>query len=132
MAKVSLSVHKLLELQQALQKLAGLPFPANIALRIGRLILKLNPEFEAVNQQRVKLCRQFGEEKDGKFIFPPEKAPKFEAAIQPLLEETIAIEVEPLEMWMFDGIKQLTPLDMMALEPFIQNKPQEPVRKRAK
>jgi len=55
------TIRELIDSRSALQNLITQPLPATTAFNLARLIQQLNPELQAYESTRLKLCEQYGE-----------------------------------------------------------------------
>ena len=66
------------------------------------------------------MIRKHGVEKDGAISVPPEKLPAFLAEYGPIAEKPIDFELTPLPMAILEHAPEMTPGDMIALEPLFE------------
>lgn len=112
------------ELHAAYQTLASVArendkMPSKAAYWIARMLKRLEPEFLPAEQTRVKLIRELGEEANGSWSVTNGNIPEFNekwSAICKVESDLVPIKVK-LET--LDGV-EMTPQQMMVLEPFIE------------
>lgn len=117
---MTLTIGQIFSAAPALQKLVAASLPALMALKVARLIHRLNPELEPASATRLSVFRQFGIEKDGQIQVPTERLPDFQAALEPLFSECVEIDCQPLPIALFEHAPDMTVEEMMVLLPFIQ------------
>ncbi len=107
---------------QSLQKLMAAPFPAMEAFQIAKAlaVLSANPNVVATDRTRLAMVRKHGVEKQGGISVPPEKLPAFLAEYGPIAEKPIDFELTPLPMAILGHAPEMTPGDMIALEPLFE------------
>jgi hypothetical protein len=103
--------------QQAMPKLINLDF-ANIkaAYWIGRNAKILDAEFTSLNEQRVKLVKEYGVEdkKSNKWNIPAENRAKFDKLFEELLETEVDLNINQISLDMLADVK-LSPVDTVAI-----------------
>lgn len=123
-----IKVTQLLSAKPALTKLSEARLQTRGAYRVMRLIKALNPEFEAIEETRMKIVRESCEldpsgnplaDQDGFVIFKAGVTREdFLAKNRELADSEIDVDVEPVRIALIDGV-ELSPIEMMALDPFI-------------
>ena len=107
---------------QALQKLMAAPFPAMEAFQIAKAlaVLSVNPNVVATDRTRLAMVRKHGVEKDGGVSVPPEKMPAFLAEYGAVAEKPVEFDLAPLPMAILEHAPEMTPGDMVALQPLFE------------
>ena len=107
--------------QKAFQKVMNADLPVRVAFRLSRLAKAVDDVFADIEKQRVKLVEKYGEQAengDGVRV-KTENIAKFQQEFAELLaEETVTLKTDKIELEVLEGVK-LTPLEMLALEPFL-------------
>ncbi len=120
-----LTVGQLIAIGQsgALAKLARQDFPAVAAFRLSRLIAVLEPEIANALQARFKLFTDENSEPlagaPGQRTIRLDAIPAFQAALAPLLEEQVEVNVTPLALDELPSA-QLSAADVLALGPLLK------------
>lgn len=106
---------------QALQKLAGANFPAMLAFQIAKAIATLTADTNvvAIDRTRHAMAKKHGVEHNGVLTVPPEKMPGFIAEYAPVADALIEVEVTPLPFSILEHAPEMTPAELMALQPFL-------------
>lgn len=119
---ITVTVREALMFQQALTNVMKAKLPAKAAYRLSRIAAKLSPELEAYEKQRYALFQEHGTEvadKPGNYeIKGVEAVAKFTEQLDPLLDEEIKIDLDPVTEDML-GNAELTAADLIALEKVI-------------
>lgn len=110
---------KPLELVTAYRALAALSkqkIPARASYWVSRLIIKLEPEYIAIENKRVELIKKHGVmDEKGNFKVGPEKLEAFSAEFDPITKDEIEVAVEPINIAVF-GDANIAPADFVALD----------------
>jgi hypothetical protein len=119
---ISVTIREALGFRPALVNVMQAKLPAKAAYRLSRIAAKLSPELEEYEKQRYELFKQFGtesEDKPGAYEVKGEESLKaLQDALEPLLDEQVKIDVEPLAADML-GDAELTAADLLMLEKVI-------------
>lgn len=119
---IKVTVREAITFQKALTNVMQAKLPAKAAYRLSRIAAKLAPEMEAYEKQRYALFQELGTEvadKPGTFeITGPEGHTKLREQLDPLLDEEINIDLDPVTEDML-GNADLTAGDLMMLEKVI-------------
>jgi hypothetical protein len=135
---MKLKLSQIIGSKEALQRLGGERFPANIAYRIQRNIKAISPEAVAFEKARDDLIKnKYGEPLEGKpdhfSLKDPEKLKLFTEEISNLLDEEVDIQIMTLNL---DILHDITPLDLLAIEYMVEipaeDPPKKPARPRAR
>lgn len=107
---------------QGLQKLMASNFPARDAFRISKLVatLNANPDLTALEAVRSATVQRFGVKENGAITVPPERMPEFLAEYEPVAMTPMELEIVPLPASVLDHAPEMTPQDMLTLEPFFE------------
>ena len=84
-----------------LGKLVEQQLPIRVAYRLTRLITKLNEEYDALDQSRIKLLEEYGTPVDGvegQFQFSPENQVTFQDEFNALLSEDVELDWQPISI----------------------------------
>lgn len=126
--KLELTLRELLEAQPALQRLSQEKLPIKTAYNVARMLKALQPELDEFFTQRMTLIKKYGttrattdEEKaqhgeELTEVLAP-SVPDFRKDIDELVAIKISIDREPLKL---DGLPDMTPADLIALEPLFE------------
>ena len=117
----TLKVRQILDAESALQQLAGqAKFPARTAYRIGMLQDDLRQASRHYGEQQRALLEKHGAEPegDGLRIKEPEQIKAYQKELLDLLEEEIAVNVQPLPLSRLED-KEITHTILASLRPFI-------------
>lgn len=110
------------QMESSLRALSTTPLPLKTSYQIGRLIQKLNTDYEFFAAKRKDLLEQHGTTTDGtNFTFTnQESMEKFNEGMKALVESPIltAINWVPLTAESLDGVK-LTVADILSLTPLL-------------
>jgi len=129
--KVTLAEVKSLE--ASLGKLFDKDVNIKIAYRLSSLIKKLSEELSILEENRIKLVKQYGveDEKTKAVSVPPDKSQDFYNAFNELMQIEIEIDFEPIPLKDLGEI-ELSASDMMKLDGKIIKGPEEvkkPIKK---
>lgn len=84
-------------------------FPAKGAYRIARLLAKLKPEFQTVEEKRIAFVRELGKPADdgsgNVTISGAEAIAEFNARMSAILSEEIEIDVQPIPLELFGNVE---------------------------
>lgn len=103
-----------------LGKLCAEPWPVKTAYRLAKLARKLSEHHRDIDQVRVGLIKQHGEETNGEFRMNPESPTwdTFAGAFNELMAEETEIDWGPVELPNNGGIS-LKPEILIPLMPFV-------------
>ena len=106
---------------QALQKLSGANFPAMEAFQIAKTLATLtaNTTLVATDKTRLAMAKKYGAEKDGMITVPPDKMLAFIADYGPVADAFVELDLARLPFSILEHAPQMTPAEMMALQPFL-------------
>ena len=108
------------------RNISNQPLPIKIAYQVARLIRELDKESTTFDESRRKIIEKYAERdesgeykltEDGNIIIKPEDIEMCNREMTELLETSIEINVEPLNINNFTAT-ELTPAQMLSLEPF--------------
>jgi hypothetical protein len=117
----TLPVGQLLNASTALQKLSQAVYPAKIAFAISKNIARVNscPDVAACEAARQATIRRLGVTDDqGNVTVPPAAMAAFQAEFQPIAMGLIELDITPIPLSALEHAPAMSPVDMMALEPF--------------
>jgi hypothetical protein len=116
---------------EALHKWLVVPFPVSDAFALGRVIarLKLQPDLAAAETARAAAARAYGTDVGGgQSRVPPDRQAAFMADYGPVANTPLKLDVPRLPVSILEYARThplempvMTPLEMMALEPFWEN-----------
>ena len=94
-----MKLSKLIEINPALNALAGLKLPAKTGFRIAKALTLIKPELEAYESQRIKLAESLGTKtEDGaQFKFEDDAAKQFIEQMNALTDEDVAITLPTIK-----------------------------------
>jgi hypothetical protein len=93
-------MRELIDSRPALQNLITQPLPATTAFRLARLVQALNPELEAYEVTRKKLCEQHGtlDTESNTYKFEPAAQAVFAKEMDALLDSEVEIAGEKVRL----------------------------------
>ena len=104
---------------QSLSRLAQQPLPGKVAYWIGRLISAAQSELKALEETRVKLVKQHGEQPDPEkeeWRVKPELLMAFSADLEELLQQEIELPGRVFSVEELGEKIELAPLDFLNLD----------------
>lgn len=110
---------ELKNMETALKELSKKEVPIRASFLISRFLKKVNEELVIIEEERVKLVKKYGEEKDGITTVSPNKINDFKKDIEEFLLTKIEIEVSPISLQDIGDI-YLSPQDMISIEKIIK------------
>ena len=118
---VKMRAGELIDMYQALERIAQQKVPARAAYWVSRLMVKLRPEFEAFDAQHNAMAIKHGKDMgNGQFkVQPGESMQAFLAEYQPVAETEIEVDVQPIKIEVF-GEAELAPADLMCIDKLIE------------
>jgi hypothetical protein len=119
---MKLTVNQVLDAQAALQRMGAVKMPPRAAYWVSRLTAKLHPEWKVAEQKRQELVRKHGEQRDTMIMVPPAKMADYVAEWDPIGNEPIEVEVQPVRLEVF-GECALAPADLIALGDLVVDEP---------
>lgn len=94
---MKLTVQNLLAVWPIISKLANQPLKVHVALKVGRLAAKMEPEVKAAEESRLSLIKKHGEQNGEVFQVLPANIEAFIAEVTPLMETELSIPgLDPL------------------------------------
>jgi hypothetical protein len=101
----------------SLRHLADQALPLKISYRLSKFIKKVTEELTSIEQQRIKLVNQFGDEdkEKGMTTVSPEKEPEFQKMFTDFLNENIDIDIDPIKISDIENVK-LSVVDIFNLD----------------
>lgn len=117
---IKTTIEKIINSQEAVNKLADKPLPVKISYRLAKLIKAIESELEVFEGERKKLLERYGTINEEKqcYNIPNDKAEKFNAEFAQLIGTETELSAEKIDLSNED-IK-LTAKEFIALEPFIK------------
>lgn len=110
---------EVVEAVRALGNLSKVKMPAKAAYWVSRMSVKLAPEAQAIETQRVELVKKHGKTNDnGDSVVGPEGMSGFMSEFSVVLSEEIEIEVHTIKAETF-GDANIEPSDLIAIDKFI-------------
>lgn len=117
--KLKVKVSSLVSAREALTELATYKLPVKGAYWVARLIKKIEPEWQVVEDKRMALVKEFGNEDDkGNLSVPNERLKDFMDKWTPILEEEIEFEAIKLTLEHFGNV-DISPAIMVRIEEFM-------------
>jgi hypothetical protein len=119
MMKIKLGQLKLSE--DSLVKFSKQEIPVQMAFQISRVIQKVAPELQLLEQLRQQLVHKYGiEDKEtGQITVPESKVGEFTEEIKPLLEAEVELDFQKIPLSKIPESVFISSVDLIALEPFI-------------
>ena len=102
--------------EQPLTKLAEEKVHARASILVARLVKKVAMELSLLEEQRIKLVKELGEEKEGSFLVPEGRVPEFQAKFLEMLGVSVTLDCEPLTESIFEGVS-VSARDLLLLGP---------------
>jgi len=95
---------------------------AKLAYKMARLAAEVSKPLETLEEQRNKLFKKYGEEKDGQITIPQKNLEKFQKEMSELLETEEGIKVlsDKIKVDEFEGLK-LKPSFMFAFSEYLED-----------
>lgn len=117
--KIKLGQLKLSE--DSLVKFSKQEIPVQMAFQISRVIQKVAPELQLLEQLRQQLVHKYGiEDKEtGQITVPESKVGEFTEEIKPLLEAEVELDFQKIPLSKIPESVFISSVDLIALEPFI-------------
>lgn len=125
---IKLSMGQITSIFQTLSVLMNQNFSGATAFKVARLAREIGKEMETFDAERMKLVEKYGEKGDDGRVKTDENGNVkiMESAIQDcnaefneLLNQEIQINVEMLPASVLDEMQNVTPAQMLALEPIV-------------
>ena len=112
----------------ALKKILSAPMDQKLAYRISKILKKLVPHLDKIDDMGNALVRKHGTLNNGRYSVSPEKMEDYGKDFMEFLEDPTEITAEPIPFEMLEqtGLK-FTPDDMIALESLIEEPKEETV-----
>jgi len=107
---MKITLAEIKSLEESLAKIFNKDVNIKIAYRLSSLLKKLNEEMKTLEETRIKLVKQYGEENEEthQFSVSEEKAQDFYKEFNELMQVVIDIDFEPIQL------KELGDIDMSA------------------
>ena len=117
---IKTTIEKIINSQEAVNKLADKPLPVKISYRLAKLIKSIESELEVFEGERKKLLERYGtiDKEKQCYNIPNDKTEKFNAEFTQLVGTETELSAEKIDLSNED-IK-LTAKEFIALEPFIK------------
>ena len=117
---IKTTIEKIINSQEAVNKIADKPLPVKISYRLAKLIKSIESELEVFEGERKKLLERYGTINEEKqcYNIPNDKTEKFNAEFSQLVGTETELSAEKIDLSNED-IK-LTAKEFIALEPFIK------------
>lgn len=112
---MQLTLRELKEIERSLDKLLGADLPINISYRFTRVTKQIQSELKHFQESFQKLVKKYGETKQEKTLVPTEKVEEFNAEVDKLMKEEIAIDFTPICIDDLGDIK-LSAIDLVNLD----------------
>lgn len=118
---IQITAQELLNGVEGLQTLLNMPLPIKISYCVARLIREVNNEYKLLSRVRQQIGQKYGEaSNDGSFNISKEQQETFLEEYNNLMNTTISLNVEPIELKDLEEYIKLTPKDIINLMPFIK------------
>lgn len=117
--KIKLGQLKLSE--DSLVKFSKQEIPVQMAFQISRVIQKVAPELQLLEQLRQQLVHKYGieDKATGQITVPESKVGEFTEEIKPLLEAEVELDFQKIPLSKIPESVFISSVDLIALEPFI-------------
>ena len=116
---VTTTIRKIHTAKNVLQKLSEQPMPVKTAYGISKLIITVNAELAAYEQQRIKLCEKYGKINSDGTQYEIEDRAGFQNEIDELLNIETELNVKPV---ILTDETRLSAQEIIALDGFIEVK----------
>ena len=125
---IKLNMNQITSIFQSLSVLMNQNFSGATAFKVARLAIEIGKEMQTFDAERMKLVEKYGEKGDDGRVKTDENGNVkiMESAIQDcnaefgeLLNQEIQINVEMLPANVLDEMQNVTPAQMLALEPIV-------------
>ena len=116
---IKTTIEKILNSQEALNKLADKPLPVKISYRLAKVVKTVGTELELYESERKKLLEKYGtpDNENKYYNIPKDKAEMFNTEFTQLLNTETELSAEKIDLSGEDV--KLTAKEFIALEPFI-------------
>jgi len=105
--------------EQSLVAIADLALAPGASILVMRMVKKVSVELATLEELRVKLVKELGEEKEGNFAVQAEKLPEFQERYGKELQAKITLDCEPLTQATF-GAAPVKAKDLLLLGPLFK------------
>ena len=119
--KITIGQLKLSE--ESLVKFSKQDIPVQMAFQLSRLIRKIVPELQSLEEARQTLVHKFGEVdlESGQTTVPQSKISEFTQEIKPILDTEVEMPFDKIPFSKIPETVLLSSSDLIALEPFIDH-----------
>jgi hypothetical protein len=118
MAKTSFKLYEIKVMKEPLTKLIEKEIPVSIAFRLNKLVKSIDEHLVEIEEFRVKLINTYGErnEEKNQMEVPANKMKDFTQEMNTLLNETVELDITPININSFGDDLKLSTRDLMMLE----------------
>ncbi len=113
---MKLTLKEIRDAQQGLTQLSQINMPSKSAYRVARVIRKIKPEVEDIENKRIELAKKHGA--TSKASVPEENVEAFGKEFDEFLTSEVEVDVQPITEELLDGLN-LQPSALVNLEKFI-------------
>lgn len=112
------TIEELINADETIARLIKQPLPVVQSYRLAKFTKALVEELKVYNDERIKLCEQYGtlDKNEGVYKFEGENLEKFNADKNVLLSQEVELDVKPIDI---SGL-ELSAQDIINIEPFIE------------
>ena len=112
---------------EVLQKISNSPIKGRTAYKVGKLLKRIEEEFDLFNDSRKKLIDQYALKdkegdpitEDGSYKISPDKISEFNAEVSGLLDTVVKIDLDPIPIEEIENI-EFTPNEIILIDDFIE------------
>lgn len=114
---MKITLAEIKSLEESLAKIFNKEVNIRTAYRLSKLLVKFSEEMKILEDNRIKLVRQYGveDEKTKQITVPPEKTQEFYKELTSLMQLEIDIDFKPIKLKDFGNI-ELSASDVMKLD----------------
>jgi len=115
---IKITVGEIVQNIQVLNKFLSKELPIQKAFKLSRALKKIDPELKAFEEQRLKLVKKYGEEKEGQIIVSQINIQKFQEEVDPLLRLELEMDIDPISVKEIDD--KFSPVELQAIDKFLK------------
>lgn len=116
---IKLTLREMASMVNSFNAVLNLPLPARDSYRLGIAAKQIQERVVVYEQTRQNLIKKYGEtnDKEGVIRVKPENVELFTKELEPLLQETLEINMDPISLETV-GDTKINAIDMLNLSPF--------------
>jgi len=115
---ITVKLFEVVNAKDAIAKLISMHFNAKLSYQINRMLSKMNPFYVDFEKAREGVIKRLGSEKDGNWSVDPDKHNQFISELKEMLDESVEIDYNKINLSSVLESMELTPSDIAYLEPF--------------